>query len=454
VNDLLTARLRVFGNVLEAGLPELAEEPGVGPVARGHLLAYARGLRDWQAGVHQWYLRSSRYAGSGGRLAGSCGGRHAVVEAPGPAPVVPLPDRGGFDPPAFSVPFPARVSPHLAAIRAHAARWASRHGLLEGGPWSAAAFEGADYGLFAALTHPDAPPVELALVADWHLWAFYVDDQVATGKRGRDLAGAQAFLDRLPAFLTDDPAAPTDPAERALVDLWLRSGQAMPAGLRAELADQVRDLLASWRWELANLAEGRVPDPVDYLEMRRRTAGAGFALVLARYADHEAVPAALLASRPLRALADAFADIGPLRNDIVSYRKEIEGEGELNNGVLAAQRFFGCELGQAVAILADLVDSRLHQFVRVTRELPGLAGEQRAAVERYVRRLQDWIAGDLEWSRRTGRYGGVPAPAAVGGSPAEGPAIVRPRAGELAALGATAVRLSRPARATGDGQLG
>ena len=36
----------------------------------------------------------------------------------------------------------------------------------------------------------------------------------------------------------------------------------------------VEVMLESWLWELANQIQNRIPDPVDYIEMRRLTFGA------------------------------------------------------------------------------------------------------------------------------------------------------------------------------------
>lgn len=39
----------------------------------------------------------------------------------------------------------------------------------------------------------------------------------------------------------------------------------------------------SWLWELSNQLQNRVPDPVDYLEMRRTTIGSELTLSLYRH---------------------------------------------------------------------------------------------------------------------------------------------------------------------------
>jgi germacradienol/geosmin synthase len=100
-----------------------------------------------------------------------------------------------------------------------------------------------------------------------------------------------------------------------------------------------------------------------------------------------------------------------LTNDIFSYQKEIEFEGELNNGVLVVQKFLGIGRKQAVLVVNDLMTSRLLQFEHIiATELPILAGDfnldvdARKALHAYVAGLQDWVAGILDWHRLTRRY--------------------------------------------------
>ena len=54
---------------------------------------------------------------------------------------------------------------------------------------------------------------------------------------------------------------------------------------------------------------------------------------LARLATGRRVPRAVFESRPVRELENAAVDDACLTNDLFSYQKEIEFEGELHNGV-------------------------------------------------------------------------------------------------------------------------
>jgi germacradienol/geosmin synthase len=305
------------------------------------------------------------------------------------------------------MPFAARENLHRHAAEEHVAAWARRMGMIDDIIWDQRRFSGADYGLFAALTHPDADCAQLELIADWHAWGFYFDDLFAEQfKKSRDLPGARAFLARLPAFMTANPPVPLNPVEHGLKDLWPRTSRMLPAALLDRFPRVVMEFVGSWLWELHNLILDRTPDPVDYIEMRRRTGGAEFSITLAAHLLAEHIPVKILTTRPMRALMLTFADIGPLRNDLFSYEKEIERELDINNGVLVIQRFLGCGLQQAANVLNDLTSARLAQFQLAAAELAAVTLDTNAqrALNRFVQYLQDWMAGDLAWSLVTDRY--------------------------------------------------
>src|SRR4051794_7828234 len=115
-------------------------------------------------------------------------------------------------------------------------------------------------------------------------------------------------------------------------------------------------------WELANIDAGRVANPVEYIEMRRKVGGAPWSAGLVEFAVRAEIPAAVAGSRPLRVLRDTFSDGVHLRNDLFSYEREVGEEGELSNGVLVLETFFDCTTQQAADAVGDLLTSRLQQF--------------------------------------------------------------------------------------------
>lgn len=353
-----------------------------------------------------------------------------------------------FELPHFYMPYPARLNPHLDEARAHSTGWAREMGMLEGsGVWDQADLEAHDYGLLCAYTHPDCDGPALSLVTDWYVWVFFFDDHfLDMYKRTQDRAAGKAHLDRLPLFMPLDPAAPVpepeNPVEAGLADLWRRTVPSMSVDWRRRFSVATEHLLNESLWELSNINEGRIANPVEYIEMRRKVGGAPWSAGLVEYATAE-VPAAVAGTRPLRVLMETFSDAVHLRNDLFSYQREVEDEGENSNGVLVLENFFGCTTQEAADTVNDILTSRLHQFEHTAlTEVPavalekGLAPGEAAAVAAYAKGLQDWQSGGHEWHLRSSRYMNEGARSNSPWQPPSGPGAFAADVGALLAAAA------------------
>lgn len=455
VNDLLTSRMQQFEDTMGTELGPLFAEQALPPGQCADVLAYAKGLQDWQSGGHEWHLRSSRYMNEGAvekrsPLAGPTGiGTSAaavkdLIAATGSRRLrrfthVPHQRVGPSLLPDFYLPYTTTISPHIDRSRRAVVDWATRMGMLQPQPgvpashiWDAHKLAGYDFPLCAAGLHPDATPEQLDLGSCWLTWGTYGDDYypVVFG-RPRDLLGAKVCTDRLQLFMPLD-CSPTPPPlnamERGLADLWARTAGPMDAEGRASLHRSLVSMTESWLWELANQAQNRIPEPVDYIEMRRHTFGSHLTMSLCRFGHGKHVPPEVYASAPIQNLENAAADYSMLMNDVFSYQKEIEYEGEVHNLVLVVQNFFGCDYPTGLNIVHDLMTSRMKQFEHVVaHELPvlyedfRLGEEARAVLDGYVEELKHWMAGIYIWHRDCRRYreedlshGPLPEPAGLG----------------------------------------
>ena len=426
-NDLLTSRLHQFEQTALTELAPLFVEYGVGPVEAAQVGLYVKGLQDWQAGGHEWHLRSSRYmndagsASSGSALPGPFGLgtsaarvlgsiaktmparlkrlSHPPFEQVGPTPI-----------PDIATPSELRLNPHLPVARRHVLDWCRRMGFFEG-VWDERHAAGADFALCAAGIHPAASPEELDLSSAWLAWGTYADDfYPAVFGSARDRTGARLSNERLSALMSDSPPTPVSALECGLADLWRRSTAGASETACQALRRGAQAMLDSWLWELDNKAAHRVPDPIDYVEMRRDTFGSDLTMALARTA-HSSIPDEVLRSRPVRALEHAAADWSWLVNDLYSYQKEIQFEGDVHNSVLVAQDFFGYDRDRALEVVRALIAARLDAFRHAAEvEIPALAAAMRlpsttrAALDRHVQELRDWMTGIHHWHRHTGRY--------------------------------------------------
>lgn len=448
VNDLLSSRLFQFEHTALTELAPLFDEHALDPAARLDVLAYVKGLQDWQSGGHAWHQRSSRYmngAAAGARPAGpadnllaALGGpaglgtsaaraghltpgalglkrftsfTHRPFQAVGP---LPLPD--------IHMPFRTTLSPHLDAARREIVPWARRTGMLEpvpglpaSGIWDEHKLRACDFALCAAGLDPDATPAELDLSTRWLTWGTYADDYVpAVYGHTRDFAGARALIARLPAFMPLDGAPappPANPVERGLADVWVGTTASMSAHGQRDLRRAVEEMTGSWLWELENQAHHRIPDPVDYIEMRRKTFGSDLTLSLCRLTHGRDIPPEVYRTPAVRELENAASDYACLLNDLYSYQKEIEFEGELHNAVLVVQNFFGCDAPHAAGVVNELMTSRIRQFQHLAAAgLPAVYEElrlgpaARAAVAEHVAELEDWMAAIHTWHHGCHRY--------------------------------------------------
>jgi germacradienol/geosmin synthase len=335
---------------------------------------------------------------------------------------VPYQPVGPVTLPDFYMPFSARVNPHLDAARRNTIEWSGRMGFfisLPGVPdtalWDAKRLAGFDFPLCASVLHPDASGPELDVSSQWLTWGTYIDDLFpAVYGNARDMVGAKVFVRRLSAFMPvggEVMPPPMSPAERGLADLWRRTAPPMPTSAQRRFRRAVEDMTESWLWELANHIQNRIPDPVDYIEMRRATFGSDLTMLLCRLSLGEDIPQGIFRTRPMSALASSAQDYGCLMNDVFSFQKEIQFEGELHNGVLVVQKFLGCDIPQAVKVVNNVMTARLQQFEHVAAtELPVLFDDweldtgRREKLKKYVKDMENWMAGILVWHRGTRRY--------------------------------------------------
>lgn len=438
VNDLLTSRLQQFEHTVITELEAIFDEYHLDVLERENVITYVRGLQDWQSGAHEWHIQTSRYlnpqAGktSGNALPGFTGlGSSAARIKPGSLGLnrlkthshVPYEKVGPIQLPEFYMPFKARGNPHTDAARQHSKAWGRKMGMLDSLPdhpeihiWDERKFDLGELVQFNAGCIPDAPAEQLNLQACWMVWGTYTDDYFAqVYGHSHNLAGAKVFFARLLEFMPveSEPitSVPVTPTERGLVDLWARTTSTMPVEIKLLFRKTTETMLRGWLWELSNRVYNRVPDLIDYIEMRHKTSGSEFTLVLPGSLQTQGIPPEIYRTRTIQELNDAAIEYVFLTNDIFSYQAEMEFEGDINNAVLGIRHLLDCDHTQAIDVANKLMTARMQQFQHIEeKEIPllfenfNLDAEARKRILAYIEERKYFMSGSLRWHKLTGRY--------------------------------------------------
>ena len=206
--------------------------------------------------------------------------------------------------------------------------------------WTEKDLDAHDYALLCAYTHPDCDGPTLDLITDWYVWVFFFDDHfLELFKRSRDRAGAQGLPGPAARVHADRPAriaagagqpgrgragrpvGPHGPGHVAGLAGPLRREHPQPAGRVALGARQ-------------HQRRAGCPTRSSTSRCAARSAGRPGRRTSSSTPCGAEVPAVIAATRPMRVLRDTFADAVHLRNDLFSYQREVQDEGELTNGVL------------------------------------------------------------------------------------------------------------------------
>jgi germacradienol/geosmin synthase len=440
-NTLLTSRMQQFEHTAVTELPLLFEEYAIDPVARMNVFLYIKGLQDWQSGGHEWHMRSSRYMnektntsleatqilGMPTGLGTSAAQISSIYNTMGfrlkNYAHIPYKHVGQIEPLEFYMPFSNPANPNMESARIYYKQWAMKMGMLDPLPgfptvfvWDERKLDATNIILSCAYVYPNASASEFNLIACWILWGVYADDYFPrVYGNSHDMVGAKLFIARLSEFMPIDLSTtiptPITPIERGLIDLWLSSTENFSPEMRIFLRRSVEAFSKSWLWELNNHIQNRIPDPIDFFEMRRKAFGTELVMAFPRLVYADILPSAIFDSRSMSEIFNTAADATWLVNDITSFQKEIEFEGELNNGVLVVQQFLDCDITLAVEIVNNLASARIRQFeYLVATELPllfksfSLGSQARKSLLEYIESLKSMMYGNLLWQQTVDRY--------------------------------------------------
>jgi hypothetical protein len=311
----------------------------------------------------------------------------------------------------FELPFPLRVSPHLSWARPRTIAWARAHDLIRSDD-AERRFASWDLTRAAACIYPNAATRDdLLKIANFFALGFLFDDQ-ADYRSAESVDRFVRVVHEMVAIPLRPPSAPLElvcPATRALRELWERMTDEMSPLWCDRFALDYGRFHVAHAYEARLSARGEVPDLVAYTHLRRATVGIIYSLDQTEWAGRYELAPQVLAHPLFAELRAATTDTVAWMNDIHSHERET-ARHDPHNLLTVLTRHHDMTATQAVDKATAMTYTALHRFVRLRDNVPGmvdqlrLIGSERHAVGESLAGMENWLRGNHDWARATGRY--------------------------------------------------
>ncbi|MGI9003910.1 MAG: terpene synthase family protein [Pseudonocardia sp.] len=301
---------------------------------------------------------------------------------------------------------PNQLNPYADTAIQHLDRWVAEQGVIIA---SAAKdrFEQANFSWFAAAAYPTANETDLALITDWFVWFFLLDDQLDDGRLGKNPERINTLMTMIfdvldgPEDRGHGPATPT--IVTSLADLWQRTAVSASSAWRRRFIDHMIAGGMAACWEADNRVRGVVPDAATYVQKRRHTGAIYVFMDLIEIVEHIDLPAEIYGREPFAGALRAACDVVAWTNDLYSLDKEAS-MGEYHNLVAIIQHERALSRVDAIKSVTRLISERVQDFFREELAVHAAWPTNSVEVSGYLAGMRSFMRGNLDWSATTRRY--------------------------------------------------
>jgi epi-isozizaene synthase len=217
-----------------------------------------------------------------------------------------------------------------------------------------------------------------------------------------------------PLFAVFDGTVTAGRLTRSLADLWRRTTAVRSSIWQRRFVPNLLWYFDSYRAEMIHREEGRVPGLQQYLTHRRASFAFDSVLDLMEIGAGVDLSDELHANPAFADLREAVIYANACINDLYSLPKELVHDYAFN-AVTVICHHHRCSLQEAAERVAEMQAGYVQRILDLEQALPGrltrsgLADDVVDDALRCVRDLHALTAGNVAWSKETGRYAEIEA---------------------------------------------
>ncbi|KAI0261488.1 terpenoid synthase [Gloeopeniophorella convolvens] len=301
---------------------------------------------------------------------------------------------------ALSTPFKGSTNPHYTKAAAESRAWINSYNIFA--DRKRAFFIQGCNELLVAHTYPHAEYEEFRTICDFVNLLFVVDE-VSDDQNGADARRTgEVYLNAMkyPGWTDGSKLAKITGEFRER--LTRTSG---PCSFRRFLK-HCEDYIDGVGREAEYRERGEVLDMESFKHLRRENSAIRLCFGLFEFSLGIDLPDEVFENPVFQNLYWAAADMVCWANDVYSYNMEQAKGHTGNNIVTVLMKAKGCDLQAASDYVGEYYAGLMERYLANREQLPTFGPEVDADVRRYVRAMENWPIGNLEWSFETNRYFG------------------------------------------------
>ncbi|KAH9035467.1 isoprenoid synthase domain-containing protein [Lactarius deliciosus] len=300
----------------------------------------------------------------------------------------------------LSKPFKGSTNPHYRKAAAESRSWVNSYNIFT--DRKRAFFIQGYNELLVSHTYPHAGYEEFRTICDFVNLLFVVDE-VSDDQNGADARRTgEVYLNAMKYPGWTDGSALAKMTGEFRARLTRTSG---PCSFRRFLK-HCQDYIECVAQEAEYRERGEVLDMESFKHLRRENSAIRLCFGLFEYSLGIDLPDEIFENPVFESLYWAAADMVCWANDVYSYNMEQAKGHTGNNIVTVLMKAHGCDLQTASDTIGAHYAELMECYLADRERLPSFGVEIDADVRLYVRAMENWPIGNLEWSFETNRYFG------------------------------------------------